>query len=81
MIQNNLYQVQENTMDADGTSQIDSSGQTEDNGRTRRSSYTYKEGEEREYISKTAGYLSFYGANVAVQKVTNYSEFWTFLVV
>jgi hypothetical protein len=36
----------------------------------KRSSFKYKEGEEREYISKTAGYLSFYGANVAVQKVS-----------
>ncbi|KAF8945084.1 hypothetical protein BGZ47_003269 [Haplosporangium gracile] len=72
MIQNNLYQVQENTMDADGSSQADptlSSSQTEEEGRAKRSSFTFKEGEEREYISKTAGHLSFYGANVAVQKV------------
>ncbi|KAF9313856.1 hypothetical protein BGZ91_006148, partial [Linnemannia elongata] len=46
-----------------------SSTQAEVEGRAQRSSFTYKEGEEREYVSKTAGYLSFYGANVAVQKV------------
>ncbi|KAF9298869.1 hypothetical protein BGZ88_003733 [Linnemannia elongata] len=72
LIQNNLYQVQENTMDAGGSSQMgptSSSTQAEEEGRAQRSSFTYKEGEEREYVSKTAGYLSFYGANVAVQKV------------
>ncbi|KAK3834430.1 MAG: hypothetical protein JOS17DRAFT_45530 [Linnemannia elongata] len=71
LIQNNLYQVQENTMDADRSSQVDSissSSQVEEEGRAQRSSFTYKEAEEREYVSKTAGYLSFYGANVAVQK-------------
>lgn len=60
-------------MDADGSSQMNptsSSSQAEEEGRAQRSSFTYKEGEEREYVSKTAGYLSFYGANVAVQKVT-----------
>lgn len=60
-------------MDADRSSQVDSissSSQVEEEGRAQRSSFTYKEAEEREYVSKTAGYLSFYGANVAVQKVT-----------
>lgn len=58
-----------------------SPSQTEDDGSTQKSSFTYKEGEEREYISKTAGYLSFYGANVAVQKVTDYSELWHLIFV
>ncbi|KAF9544229.1 hypothetical protein EC957_012274 [Mortierella hygrophila] len=72
LIQNNLYQVQENTMDADRSSKMDptsSSSQAEEEGGAQRSSFTYKEGEEREYVSKSAGYLSFYGANVAIQKV------------
>ncbi|KAF9124944.1 hypothetical protein BGW39_007775 [Mortierella sp. 14UC] len=73
MVQNNLYQVEEVLESADGTSQqepITLSSQMEADGRAeKKSSFKYKEGEEREYISKTAGYLSFYGANVAVQKV------------
>ena len=60
-------------MDADRSSPMDltsSSSQADEGGRAQRSLFTYREGEEREYVSKTAGYLSFYGANVAVQKVT-----------
>ncbi|KAF9901911.1 hypothetical protein EC991_005559 [Linnemannia zychae] len=73
MVQNNLYQVEEVLESANGASQqepINLSSQMEVDGRVeKKSSFKYKEGEEREYISKTAGYLSFYGANVAVQKV------------
>ncbi|KAG0281143.1 hypothetical protein BGZ95_006442 [Linnemannia exigua] len=73
MIQNSIYQVEEALESADGTSQelpTSSSNQMEvDGGFEKKASFKYKEGEEREYISKTAGYLSFYGANVAVQKV------------
>ncbi|KAG0366412.1 hypothetical protein BGX24_003706, partial [Mortierella sp. AD032] len=73
MVQNNIYQVEEDLEGADGPSQEEptsSSSQMEVDGRVeKKASYRYKEGEEREYISKTAGYLSFYGANVAVQKV------------
>ncbi|KAG0199846.1 hypothetical protein BGX33_011360 [Mortierella sp. NVP41] len=73
MVQNNLYQVQEVQPDADEASQADptlSSSQSQEEERTeRKSSFRYKEGEEKEYMSKTAGFLKFYGADVAVQKV------------
>jgi hypothetical protein len=37
--------------------------------KTKTSILHYKEGEEKEYISKSDGFLDFYGANVAIQKV------------
>ncbi|KAG0203210.1 hypothetical protein BGX28_004443 [Mortierella sp. GBA30] len=74
MVQNHVYQVQE--VGADETAQschigdgTDDSGQVVDETRTRNTEFRYQEGEEKEYISKSAGFLSFYGANVAIQKV------------
>ncbi|KAF9932211.1 hypothetical protein FBU30_008766 [Linnemannia zychae] len=72
MVQVTLYQLEEVTEDADKTSKENHampSDPMDDEEDTKIASFQYKEGEEREYISKSSGYLSFYGANVAVQKV------------
>ena len=76
MVQNNLYQVEETSAgldDASESDQIVASNESQGDERLERTSvFRYKEGEEKEYISKTAGYLCFYGANVAVQKVAQH---------
>ncbi|KAG0250694.1 hypothetical protein BG011_008159 [Mortierella polycephala] len=76
MVQNHIYQIQEvtgeggtnlsNTTitidDSQGTSQIQ-----EDPKAERVQLFMYLEGEEKEYINKSAGYLGFYRANIAIQ--------------
>ncbi|KAG0297838.1 hypothetical protein BGZ98_000415, partial [Dissophora globulifera] len=62
MIQNHIYQLQE----APSTSSKGDAGQPQEK---RDQSLCYIEGEEKEYSSKTDGFLNFYGYNVAVQKV------------
>ncbi|CAO3566070.1 unnamed protein product [Mortierella alpina] len=78
MVQNHLYQLQEAHGDEDKSETDRSSGShaaassSQEPGEAsseKKTVFRYQEGEEKEYISKSAGFLSFYGANVAIQKV------------
>lgn len=78
MIQNHIYQIQE--MECETSSSAENSavqGQSEAEGsqlheeqkKPKSQNLCFKEGEEKEYISKSDGFLDFYGPNVAIQKV------------
>ncbi len=78
MVQNHIYQLQEVHGDkfpseqdpsSDDNAAAGSSHGMEEANREKNAVFRYQEGEEKEYISKSAGFLSFYGANVAIQKV------------
>ncbi|KAK3810381.1 MAG: hypothetical protein J3Q66DRAFT_66054 [Benniella sp.] len=78
MIQNHIYRIQEMECEFDNGdgSAMQEQNESERQGhvqdehkKTKTSILHYKEGEEKEYISKSDGFLDFYGANVAIQKV------------
>ncbi|KAF9952474.1 hypothetical protein BGZ72_006186 [Mortierella alpina] len=78
MVQNHIYQLQEvhggepsseNEPGSDMNAAASSSHGTRETSAEKSAAFRYQEGEEKEYISKSAGFLSFYGANVAIQKV------------
>ncbi|KAG9319166.1 hypothetical protein KVV02_002462 [Mortierella alpina] len=78
MVQNHIYQLQEvqreqhnseNDPSSDANAAANSSHGAGEASAEKSAVFRYQEGEEKEYISKSAGFLSFYGANVAIQKV------------
>ncbi|KAI1307348.1 hypothetical protein EDD11_004495 [Mortierella claussenii] len=70
MIQNHIYQLQQAILSGKDASIRDGEGDALANSKDgQEHSFLYREGEEKEYISKSDGFLSFYGADVAIQKV------------
>ncbi|KAG0370199.1 hypothetical protein BGZ54_007308 [Gamsiella multidivaricata] len=68
MVQNHIYQLEE--VAGDVQNGLGEAEQREEEVDTENISvFRYNEGEEKEYLSKTDGFLNFYGANVAIQKV------------
>ncbi|KAI7832578.1 hypothetical protein BC939DRAFT_1497 [Gamsiella multidivaricata] len=67
MVQNHIYQLEE--VAGDVQNGLGEAEQREEEVDTENISvFRYNEGEEKEYLSKTDGFLNFYGANVAIQK-------------
>jgi hypothetical protein len=52
-----------------GQSEAEGSQLHEEQKKPKSQNLSFKEGEEKEYISKSDGFLDFYGPNVAIQKV------------
>ncbi|KAI8598374.1 hypothetical protein EDD21DRAFT_382653 [Dissophora ornata] len=75
MIQNHVYQIEEvsgNGGNAESNASTGKEDISEEAGQSQEKKeqvIRYTEGEEKEYISKSDGFLDFYGYNVAIQKV------------